>query len=156
MPSEQQIEAALKEWMGQAAAFMFNQTFGVENSFEDWETRAARLRPWMTAALRAAEAGGEAISIPAAMNPNLLDILGRPNFACAHIANALRLAGATIAKKAEAEQAAVIHWMLGHYAKHGADWRQHAGDDLQEKANTLKVTVTEAAPSPPAGTEGGA
>ncbi|MEF9901156.1 MAG: hypothetical protein RR736_23940 [Pseudomonas sp.] len=65
------------------------------------------------------------------LSDDLREILGRPNFTCHHIAQALRLMGRTIAKKSEDEQASVIHWMLGHYLKHGADWRQHASDELK-------------------------
>lgn len=52
--SEAAVEAALNEWMGQAAAFMFNITFGLENQGEPWDERKERLRPWMRAALEAA------------------------------------------------------------------------------------------------------
>lgn len=65
------------------------------------------------------------------LTDDLREILGRPNFTCHFIAKALRLMGQTIAKKSEDEQAAVIHWMLGHYLKHGPDWRQHASDELK-------------------------
>lgn len=53
-------------------------------------------------------------------------ILGRPNFACAGIAACLRKLGHEIAQKAEAEQAATLHWMLCLYETHGADWRDQA------------------------------
>lgn len=67
----------------------------------------------------------------AELTDDLREILGRPNFTCHYIAQALRQMGRTIAKKSEDEQAAVIHWMLGHYLKYGADWRQHASDELK-------------------------
>lgn len=55
------------------------------------------------------------------LNADLIAILGRPNFHCAPIAWALRdLLGHTIERKAEHEQAAVIHWLLGLYLEHGA------------------------------------
>ena len=50
-------------------------------------------------------------------------ILGRPNFWCANIANALRAAGKKIPQKAEEEQAETIYWMLEMYEKHGDNWR---------------------------------
>lgn len=56
------------------------------------------------------------------LNDDLREILGRPNFACAQIADVLRLGGMDIARKAEAEQAAVIYWMLVKYSEHGASW----------------------------------
>lgn len=51
------------------------------------------------------------------------EILGRPNFACAGIANVLRKKGFEIDYKAEAEQARVLYWMLEMYEKHGVDWK---------------------------------
>ncbi|MNJ73897.1 hypothetical protein D3C77_707540 [compost metagenome] len=67
----------------------------------------------------------------AELTDDLREILGRPNFTCHYIAQALRQMGRTIAKKSEDEQATVIHWMLGRYLKYGADWRQHASDELK-------------------------
>lgn len=56
------------------------------------------------------------------LDDNLRLILGRPNFSCITIAEALRLAGHAIERKAEHEQAAVIHWLLGFYFSHGDNW----------------------------------
>ncbi len=39
----------------------------------------------------------------------------------------LRADGIEIPRKAEMEQAYVIHWMLGYYLNHGANWREEAG-----------------------------
>jgi hypothetical protein len=64
-------------------------------------------------------------------------ILGRPNFACASIAEGLRAGGHTIERKAEHEQAAVIHWMLTMYVKHGAEWRGKAENELHEMRQGL-------------------
>jgi hypothetical protein len=65
------------------------------------------------------------------LDDDLREILGRPNFACAQIAQVLRLTGQEIAPKAEAEQAAVISWVLSQYAAHGADWWLHGREELQ-------------------------
>lgn len=59
-------------------------------------------------------------------------ILGRPNFWCASIAEQLRRSGRSIAKKAEEEQAAVIHWFLTLYLEHGAKWPDVAADELRQ------------------------
>lgn len=59
-------------------------------------------------------------------------ILGQPNFACIEIANALRRSGMQIEKKAEAEQAAVIYWMLEMYHIHGRNWRKAGEEFLQQ------------------------
>lgn len=76
------------------------------------------------------------------MNADLLDILGRPNFACAGLAQALRVSGENIPQKSEAEQAAVIYWMLTHYLKHGELWRDAVSADL--KAWTAKCAIQNA------------
>jgi len=55
------------------------------------------------------------------LTEDLREILGRPNFTCHFIAKALRVMGHSIAHKSEDEQAAVIHWLLGIYLKHGSD-----------------------------------
>lgn len=61
-------------------------------------------------------------------------ILGRPCFACGHIAERLRQLGYVIERKAEPEQAAVIHFMLTHYAQHGPDkWMDEADATLKRK-----------------------
>lgn len=59
-----------------------------------------------------------------ALDEHLRFILGRPNFWCYHLANALRAMGHEIARKAEEEQAAVIHWLLNAYFEHGPGWRE--------------------------------
>lgn len=64
------------------------------------------------------------------MDDALLEILGRPNFLCAGLAAFLRVDGYDIPKKSECEQAAVIHWMLKLYLKHGANWRNEANNEL--------------------------
>lgn len=81
-------------------------------------------------ASRPAPAAGDALELPG-LNPDLIDILGRPNFTCIRIAQLLRLCGVEIAKKAEAEQATVIHYLLGFYLKHGSDWAARAGEDIE-------------------------
>jgi|SoiMethySBSTD1v2_1073268.scaffolds.fasta_scaffold06035_10 hypothetical protein len=71
------------------------------------------------------------------LNADLLAILGRPNFACANLASALRADGREIPRKAEAEQAHVIHWMLGIYLEHGAAWDAKVGEELQRIADQV-------------------
>lgn len=64
-------------------------------------------------------------------------ILGRPNFWCTPVAEVLRRDGHKIKQKAEEEQAAVIHWMLNLYIKHGKQWRQFA----QAESDRIKKAV---------------
>ena len=80
-------------------------------------------------ALRAPAA--EALPDLTQLNADLIDILGRPNFTCIRIAQLLRLGGVDIAKKAEAEQATVIHYLLGFYLKHGSEWAARADEDIE-------------------------
>jgi hypothetical protein len=71
---------------------------------------------------------------PDDMNDSLKYILGMPNFQCAGIANSLRVGGMEIERKAEAEQAAVIHWLIKLALDHPDDWRVRAGERLAEIA----------------------
>lgn len=82
---------------------------------------------------------------PLELTPDLIDILGRPCFTLIHMAQALRLAGREIPKRAEDEQAHCIHWMLSHYLKHGADWREHASAELKA-AQLLQLANTAVTP----------
>lgn len=59
-------------------------------------------------------------------------ILGRPNFACVPLAMLLRKLGHDIKLKAEDEQAAVLHFMLNLYFKHGNSWREELGKYLDK------------------------
>ncbi len=59
-------------------------------------------------------------------------ILGRPNFACARIANRLREMGYECEPKAEMAQALVIHTMLGFYQKHGKTWMEELNAYLKK------------------------
>lgn len=68
------------------------------------------------------------------LTEDLKNILGRPNFTCTHIAEALRQMDYVIERKSEAEQAACLHWMLNHYLAHGADWKVHAEAELKAAA----------------------
>ncbi|WP_400637015.1 hypothetical protein [Pseudomonas aeruginosa] len=73
------------------------------------------------------------------LTDDLKNILGRPNFTCTHLAQALRQIGFVIDRKAEAEQAACLHWMLNHYLASGANWKVHAEAELQAAAPGKEV-----------------
>ncbi|AIJ45536.1 hypothetical protein O987_06965 [Comamonas testosteroni TK102] len=67
-----------------------------------------------------------------AMTEELASILGLMCFQCISFAHALRAGGYSIKKRAEDEQAAVLHWMLGHYFRSGPDgWRAAASADME-------------------------
>ena len=68
------------------------------------------------------------------MNDELLEILGRPNFKCTHVAEALRAGGQKIPHRAEDEQAAVILFLLNHYLADQANWWTNARAALQAMA----------------------
>lgn len=72
----------------------------------------------------------ERASLPP-LDDTLRDILGRICFTLIPLVHSLRLGGHEIAHRAEDEQAAAIHWMLGHYLTHGADWKKAAAADLE-------------------------
>lgn len=72
------------------------------------------------------------------LNDDLIAILGRPNFMCAHLAELLRKSGEDIKRKSEHEQAAIIHWFLGIYLEHGDKWEGIAKSDIQARVAGIK------------------
>ncbi len=68
------------------------------------------------------------------LNDDLKDILGRPCFACARVAQLLVKAGkyVDVRPKAEDEQAVMIHWTLMLYLEHGPKWRDEANRLVKE------------------------
>ena len=75
--------------------------------------------------------GGEVGGVPQPLilpplDDDLAFILGTMCFQCITYAQMLRASGQKIETRAEAEQAAVIHWLLGFYFQHGAAWRNAA------------------------------
>lgn len=74
----------------------------------------------------------DSMIFPSEMTTELEHILGRPNFVCGPIAHIFQAAGADIPRKAEAEQAFVLHWMVKLYLTHGDDWREHCEQELKE------------------------
>lgn len=99
---------------------------------KDVHRRAAALLQALAAAPTptASEQQRAVFAIPD-MDEHLLQILGRPNFWCSNIAQVLRLGGAEINRKAEHEQAVVIHWMLTLYLAHGAAWWDVATQEIK-------------------------
>ena len=67
----------------------------------------------------------------ATLDADLVEILGKPNFMCSPLAAVMRLDGAAIPKKAEAEQAHVIHWLLNLYLLYGREWRREMHQSLE-------------------------
>ncbi|MDQ0739226.1 hypothetical protein [Pseudomonas sp. W4I3] len=70
------------------------------------------------------------VSAPLELTADLRYILGIPHTKLANTAQLLRQKGHCIAERSEDEQAAVIHWMLGHYLRRGIHWRVFAYAEL--------------------------
>ena len=63
-----------------------------------------------------------------------IEIMGKPNFACARVARLLIDSGLYKKgpEKAEYEQAVFIHWALLLKDLHGDDWKTHGENILNE------------------------
>lgn len=83
---------------------------------------------------------------PERLTPELREVLGMPNFRASPIAHAFRAAGHEIARKAEDEQAFVLHWLAGLVLKHGTDWKRHAADELDAVAAETRRRADEPQP----------
>lgn len=84
------------------------------------------------------------LTAPSGPTPALAEILGIPCFACIPYVRALRMGGWNIANKAEAEQAATIHYFLGHYVEHGTEWWNVARKELAAMVEAAKAEAEKA------------
>lgn len=87
---------------------------------------------------RIAELEAREVKLPP-LSDDLIAILGRPNFTCAHLAELMRKGGDEIRRKAEHEQAAVIYWFLSLYLEHGNKWEAVAKADIQSRVASLNI-----------------
>lgn len=92
---------------------------------------------FLIASHRSLRAGQQAcppsLSFPRELTPELLDVLGLPNFQTGPMAHAFRDASrAEIRRKCEDEQAFILHWLVMLVLEHGEDWRRHASATLSE------------------------
>ncbi|QBY56126.1 hypothetical protein [Cupriavidus oxalaticus] len=76
-------------------------------------------------------------SYPSEITPALREVLSLMVWRSGQIAHVLRAGGADIPKKAEAEQAHVLHWLIQLALEHGSDWWSRAYASLQEIQNAL-------------------
>jgi hypothetical protein len=76
---------------------------------------------------------------PADLTPALSEVLGLMIFTTGPLAHAFRAAGENIPPKAEAEQAFVLHWLIGLALQHGSTWRSIAVARIEELQATLKA-----------------
>jgi predicted nucleic acid-binding Zn-ribbon protein len=82
---------------------------------------------------------------PETLTEDLEWILGRPCFTVAKIARRLHELGLyKVETKAENEQAAAAHWMVGLYLKHGDTWREE-GEKILKKVDPAQPSAPPAA-----------
>ncbi len=77
---------------------------------------------------------------PQELTDDLRDILSMMMWTTGPIAHALRDGGQDIKRKAEEEQAEVMHWLIGLALEHGILWRQKASDRIREIRDALATT----------------
>ncbi len=75
--------------------------------------------------------------LPDRPDADLIEILGRPCFACINLAMQLRHGGWEIGNRAEDEQAAVLLFTLKHWMVDKTNWRENADRELQEIADAI-------------------
>ncbi len=68
----------------------------------------------------------------------IADALGTMNFQSCPLAHVFRAAGHDIPRKAEQEQAFVLHWFLTLIWDHGAEWRAKVAQKLEELRSTIE------------------
>lgn len=74
---------------------------------------------------------------PKEMTPELRKVLGMMVFELSPVAHLFRdKAGADIPRRAEDEQAYVLHWLIGLVLEHGAGWAAVAGKKIEDLQNT--------------------
>lgn len=71
---------------------------------------------------------------PKEITPALREVLGMMVFELSPIAHAFRAAGHEIKRRAEDEQAFVLHWLIGLALEHGNGWRAKAADEIERIA----------------------
>jgi hypothetical protein len=74
---------------------------------------------------------------PDELTPELERVLGLMNFRTGPIAHILQAAGRDIPKKAEAEQAHVLHWLIKLALDHPDDWSDRADAEIRAMVATL-------------------
>jgi hypothetical protein len=69
--------------------------------------------------------------LPPSLDADLTEILGTPNFHAALFAHVFRASGVAVPRKADAEQAFILHWLLGLWFEHGPGWRLAACEAMR-------------------------
>jgi hypothetical protein len=81
---------------------------------------------------------------PHELTDDLRDILSMMMWTTGPMAHALRAGGQEIKRKAEEEQAEVMHWLIGLALEHGSDWRVKASERIRQIKASLEAATTEA------------
>ena len=87
--------------------------------------------------------------LPDDLTEPVREVLSMMVWETGRLAHAYRAAGHAIAPKAEAEQAFILHRLLGFALEHGKDWRKAAGADLSAtiaRAREIEAATKDAAP----------
>jgi hypothetical protein len=74
---------------------------------------------------------------PTALTPVLAEVLGLMTFQTCPIAHVFRAAGTAIPHQTEAEQAFVLHWLIGLALAFGDRWRDEVADKLVEMRDAV-------------------
>ncbi|MGY2681719.1 hypothetical protein [Pseudomonas tolaasii] len=132
---DEQVETLKLQHQGEPVAWRYREGEGTQWRLTDmppstwyFDTRQYEVRK-----LYERTAPAPVASVPE-LTPELRWILGQMCFQHIHTAQALRLMGHQIARKAEDEQAVTIYWMLGHYLKDPANWRENATAEMKAAA----------------------
>lgn len=99
-------------------------------------SRAAILTEPMPVGARLYAAPEPLLILP--FDEHVQNILGRPCFTFIHMSELLRQTGQKIERRAEAEQAACMYYLLGFYLRHGAEWQAHAQKDIDARIKQVK------------------
>lgn len=75
------------------------------------------------------------------LNSTEVEILGKPNFACARIAQVLIESGEYEKgpSKAEYKQAVYIHWAYNLFKKHGEKWKAFGNEQINELIDKINL-----------------
>ncbi|MBU9378736.1 VRR-NUC domain-containing protein [Burkholderia gladioli] len=140
-PIWQWIEDANRVLNGEQAAAPAEACEPVATLHDDghyvWNTKVPKPEGYDRAGWKMAVYGvpadaGEAVAraYPDALTEDLRHVLGFPNFRCGPYAHLMRAAGADIQRKAEDEQAHVLHWLVKLVIDHGERWADVAQEEL--------------------------
>jgi hypothetical protein len=83
---------------------------------------------------------------PKALTPELRDVLGMMVFQLSPVAHLFRDNGADIKRRAEDEQAFVLHWLIGLVLEHGPGWASVAGQKVAEMQKAREAADNQGTP----------